>query len=203
MKKLSPKAKKITIITGAAVICIGALSAILYQQHAIADSANLTAASSGTSASATSSCADVSIPEIKGNNSVASGTAGTGSAFTPSSGKSASAPLTPSVSKPKTPSKPAIQGDSKNGKQPTNGALTDKTKKPTYTTPPKASTQKSGDTTTQKKSNGGTSNKSGGSTTGGTDPIFGNKRGTGAGGQATIMGGDHNSHDDDQVGIMD
>jgi cytoskeletal protein RodZ len=200
MKKLSPKAKKITIITGAAVVCIGVLSAILYQQHAIADSADLTAASSGTSASATSSYADITIPKIAGNNSVTSGTAGTGSAFTPSSGKSASAPLTPSVSKPTAPSKPTIQGDSKNGKQPTNGALTDKTKKPTYTTPPKAPTQKSGGTTTQKKSNGGTSNKSGGGTKGGSDPIFGNKRGSGHGEGTTA---NDMYEDGTKVGITD
>lgn len=196
MKKLSPKAKKITIITGAAVICIGALSAILYQQHAIADSANLTAASSGTSASATSSCADVSIPEIKGNNSVASGTAGTGSAFTPSSGKSASAPLTPSVSKPKTPSKPAIQGDSKNGKQPTNGALTDKTQKPTYTTLPKAPTTPASKAPTQ-NNNGGSTNKSNNN-----DPFNHVTVETG-GNQQTTVGNPGDTLTGDKVGIMD
>ena len=46
---------------------------------------------------------------------------------------------------------------------------------------------------------------SGGSTTGnkgsGYDPIFGNKRGTGAGGQGTVEDGDWGSGS--QVGIMD
>ena len=197
MKKLSPKAKKITIVTGAAVVCIGVLSAILYQQHAIADSADLSTASSGISASATSSCADVTIPKITGNNSVTSGTAGTGSAFTPSSGKSASAPLTPSVSKPTAPSKPTVQGDSKNGKQPTNGALTDKTKKPTYTTPPKAPTTPASKAPTQ-NNNGGSTNKSNG---GDNDPIFGNKYGTG--GEQTTVGNTGDTLTGDKVGIMD
>jgi hypothetical protein len=181
------------------VVCIGVLSAILYQQHAIADSANLTAASSGTSTSAASSRTDVSIPKITGNNSVTSGTAGTGSAFTPSSGKSASAPLTPSVSKPTAPSKPTIQGDSKSGKQPTNGALTDKTKKPTYTTPPKAPTQKSEGTTTQKKSDGGTSNKSGSNTKG--NSVLDHAIKEQGGNQQTTVDGDWGGGT--QVGIMD
>lgn len=203
MKKLTPKAKKVTIITSAAVVCVGVLCVILIQNHAIADSSNLPAATSVTSASA-SIASDVSIAPISGNGAVVSGTAGTGSAWTPSSGKTTSAPLTPSVSKPQTPSKPTVQGDSQNGKQPTNDTLTNKATKPSYTTPPKAPTQKSsgkssGGTTIKKQSNGGSTNKSGGSTTGGFDT----HKAWGTGGQETIMGGDHDSHDNDQVGIMD
>lgn len=193
MKKISPKAKNVMIVTGAAVVCIGVLCAVLYQNHAIAETGNLSAASLSTTASSVS---DVSIAPITGNGTVVSGAAGTGSAWTPSSGKSASAPLTPSVSKPQAPSKPTVQGDSQNGKQPTNGALTNKAAKPSYTTPPKAPTKKS-----TGKVSGGTSNKSGGSTKG--NSIIDNAIREPGGNQQTIMGGDHDSHDDDQVGIMD
>lgn len=200
MKKLSSKAKKITMITGIAVVCIGVLSAVLYQQANA--SANLPTAVSSASSSnlVVASSGSVSVnPITENDSSIASGTAGTGSAFVPEKGKTVSAPLT-KASKPTTPSKPVIQGDSQKGQQPTNKALTNKAQKPAYVTPPKApSTQKSsGSTTTNKQSNGGstTSNK----TSGGSDPIFGNNYGTG--GQGTTIGngdGDINK----QIGIMD
>lgn len=206
MKKFifTPKAKKITIIAGIAVVCAGVLSFSLLQ-NANAKSDNLPSASSNTSdadlVSASSSSPTVAI--IGNNGGVASGTAGTGSAWTPSSGKNTSAPLTSTASKPQAPAKPKIQGDSVNGKQPTNSALTNKAQKPSYTTPPKApTTQKStgnnngSGMTTKKSSNGGSTNKSGGS-----DPIFKNGYDKGTGGQETVIEGNWGSGS--QVGIMD
>lgn len=205
MKKLSSKAKKATIITGVAVVCVGVLCFALYQNHAIADSGNLLATSSEMSTTASVN-ENVSVaPIISGNDTVISGTAGTGSAWAPSSGKSTSAPLTPSVSKPQAPAKPTVQGDSVNGKQPTNSVLTNKAQKPAYTTPPKAPTQKStggnsgSGTTTTKPSGGNSSSKSGGSTKG--NPILDNAIREPGGNQQKVVDGDWGGGS--QVGIMD
>lgn len=212
MKKLTPKVKKITMITGIAVVCVGVISFVILQ-HANADSGNIPAATSSVTKAnlvVASSSPVVSIAPITGSSSVTSGTAGTGSAYVPSKGKTQSAPLT-QTSKPSVPSKPVIQGDSKNGQQPTNKALTNKSTKPSYVAPPKASTPKysgttggnttksNGSTTTNKQSNGGST--TGNKTSGGSDPIFGNKQGTG--GQENTVGNPGDQLTGDKVGIMD
>lgn len=210
---LTSRTKKIAIITGCAAVCVGVLSFALLHTNAKAD--NLPSSSLNTSDASlvSGSASSLTVDEIIGNNGgVASGTAGTGSAWIPSSGKSTSAPLTSTASKPQAPAKPKIQGDSVNGKQPTNSTLTNRAKKPTYTTPPKApATQTngtSGGTTTKKSSGSTTTNKqtNGGSTTGnktsgGSDQIFKNGYDKGTGGQETVIQGDWGSGS--QVGIMD
>lgn len=209
MIKLTPKAKKVTTISSIAAVCICALISILYQ-NANAVNKNLSDVSSSVSSSVSSE-APASAASVSGAKvlSVSSGIAGTGSAVVPKKGESSSAPLTITKKSVSTPKKPVIHGDSKNGKQPTNGTLTNRSERPTYKTPPKAPathhSSYSGSGTTQKNSGGTTAQKhSGGSTTGtkgsGYDPIFGNSYGTG--GQGTTVG---NKNDDlgATVGIMD
>ncbi|HEX3017923.1 MAG TPA: DUF6550 family protein [Caproicibacter sp.] len=207
MKKLSPKAKKITMVTGIAVVCIGVLSAVLFQQ-ASANSNNLPVASSSTASTNLVSfeSGSVSVPPITENSGVASGAAGTGSAFTPAKGKTQSAPLT-STSKPAAPSKPKIQGDSQNGQQPVNKALTNKTQKPAYVTQPKASTNQ-----TSGKTSGGTSTKQSGGSTTGSKTSGGSTKGNSVldnaiketgGNQQTTVGNSGDQLTGDKVGIMD
>lgn len=203
MKKitLTKKAKTISIISASAVVCVAVLTLVLTNNSA-ASQANAEAASdvSMTIVSPKS----VSVQSISPN----SGAEGTDSAtgtWDPATQKDASSPLT-TISKPSsTPSKPVVEGDSVNGQQPTNSALTDKTKKPTYTTKPTASAS-SGSTKKSSSSSGGTSSKSsGGSTSSGShagevyDPVFGwTKPGSGKG---TVVSGDWGGGS--QIGIMD
>lgn len=192
--KFSKKAKNITIITSAAIVAVCALTGIIY---ANGNAKTLAATDSTPSSSAATSAepATVSALQITGTDtvSVPSGIAGTGSAWNPSSKKSVSAPLTITKKSSSTPPKPVIKQDAKSKK-----VLTDKTKKPSYTTPPQApSTHKPA-----ANHSGSPTKKSGGSTkSGNNDPIFGNNYGTG--GEQTTLGGDHASDDDQQVGIMD
>ena len=145
--------------------------------------ANAKVETSDETSSKTSSVAsaDISVASI-GSDSVS----GTGSAFDPAKESSRSEPLNNTVSKlASQPSKPKVKGDSVNGKQPTNSALTDKSRQPHYTSQPsvKSKSSKSKKSTSKKTSNG--------NVTQGTDPIFGNSHGTG--GQMTTVGnpGDH------------
>lgn len=182
MKKLTSKTKKIMVATGSAVICVGVLCAVLFQQSANAAAVN--AVKHKSTSSVTSTTSTVSVPPI--HKDTASSTAKVESAWTPSKGENKTTSLAPAAPKAAPPAtKPKIAGDSVNGKQPTNGALTDKSKKPSYpskdTTPQKDNTQT--------KNNGGNYN----------DPVFGNK--TGTGGQGTVVKGDWGSGE--QVGIMD
>lgn len=165
MKKINftPKAKKITVITGAAVLCLGVLSAVLLQNNA---HSQISAALVNSESSAATSAAvpDISPAQIRTTDTVPSSApqTGTGSAFDPSKEESRSEPLTV-VSKPTSqPPKPVIEGDSKDGKQPTNPALTDKKKTPKYKTKPKApasspSTKPNNSKNTSSKSSGGSS----------------------------------------------
>jgi len=192
MKKihLTPRAKKISVIAGATVVCLGVLSAVLFQNNASskmntspASSAAITLVSSGT----------VSVNPITADSSASSD----GGTFDPAKQKSASAPLTTASKPASAPPKPVVEGDSVNGSQPTNPALTDKSKKPTYTTKPKAPTS-STSTKTSSKSSGGS--KDGGSHAGEFyDPVFGWTKSTG--GQGTTVTGDWGGGE--QIGSMD
>ena len=198
ISKLSPKTKRVLVITSAAVICVSAFSAILYHVNEAnaraADTTSATVSSASTSASAPT----VSVPSITGTTTVStpSGIAGTGSAWTPSSGSKVSAPLTVTPKPESAPPKPIIKGDSKDGKQPTNSALTDKTTKPTYTTPPKAPEKSPASSTPATNNNGGSTKKQG------SDPIFGDFGGSPKG-QGTVVGNDGDTLTGDKVGIMD
>lgn len=182
------KSKKAFLLAGVCLICGGVLVAVL------SNSTHAKVETSGISTEASSKADDVSVSPILVVDEDRSGTSpanGTGSAaFDPAKEESRSEPLTV-ISKPTSqPPKPVVEGDSKDGKQPTNSALTDKTKKPTYTSKP----------TVTSKPKPSSSSKSGGSTgTAGGDPIFGNSHGTG--GEMTKIDGDGDINK--QVGIMD
>lgn len=214
MKKINftSRAKKISIISGAALLCIGVLSVVLFKNGA-GTGVTATPVSSASLVVASS----VSVNPITGDNDSASSGAGSGT-WNPAKQKSGSAPLT-TVSKPtSTPSKPVVAGDSKNGQQPTNPALTDKSKKPTYTTKPKApasysDNSKSGSTNSNSGSgsssgNNGSSTKSNGGSNGGGShagqvyvPGFGWE--TPTGGVGTTVGNPGDKLTGDKVGSMD
>jgi hypothetical protein len=190
--KFSKKAKNITIVTSAAIVAVCALTGIIYANG----NAKTLAATDSTPSSSTATSAEsatVSALQITGTDtvSVPAGIAGTGSAWNPASKKSVSAPLTITKKPSSTPPKPVIKQDAQSKK-----VLTDKTKKPSYTTPPQApSTHKPA-----ANHSGGSANKSGGSTkSGDNDPIFGNEHGTGG----TVINENGNWGEGSQVGIMD
>ncbi len=207
MKKITftPKAKKITAITSAAVVCVCVLTAALSQHTNTVDR------TSSTTSSLSSSEISISVAPASGTKveSVSHGVAGTGKAWIPAKGKKSSVPLTITSKPSSKPSKPTISGDSKNGKQPTNGTLTNRSERPTYKTPPKApathhSSYSEGTTAQRRRSNGGTTTRrksNGGQQCSGYDPIFGNKRGTAHGEQTTI--GNANDNFGKTIGIMD
>ncbi len=108
------------------------------------------------------------------------------SAFVPSSGASASAPLT-TISKPASkPAKPA---------PPASSALKDKKKKPSY---PETAAKRTGDTSS--KPSDGTTTKKGRNTAGDNDPIFGGK--TSPKGHMTTVGNPGDKLTGDKVGTM-
>jgi len=159
---------------GTALISIGAVALILINTTGAAGQATEPVSSAPTSTEV------VSVPEIKVVSQESK--SGSASAFVPSSGASAAASLT-TISKPiSTPSKPT---------PPASSALTDKTKKPSYSSKPIASKKA---TTTPK--NGEVRN--------GKTWIdgFGWVEGTGiGGGEVTVVSGMHEGGE--QVGIMD
>lgn len=173
MKKinLSPKAKKYMMFAGFAVVCFGALSLVLYRTNALADQPE--AVSSESSAEIVLGTPHaISVPPIS------SEATGTGSAFVPSSGASASEPLT-TVSKPTSaPPKPT---------PPASSALTDKSKKPTYSSKPTASKS--------------STSKSGGKAGEVYVPGFGWQKPTG--GQGTTVGNSGDQLTGNKVGTMD
>ena len=154
---MSRKTKNVLICCGLAAVCVAALSLIFNR-------ADATATPEAVSKAASSELvmqSPTSIPAINSGS-------GTSSAFVPSSGAVASAPLTvvsKPVSKPPKPTPPA------------SSALTNKTKKPMYSSKPKAKEETRTRAATMPK-------KSGGNTAGDNDPVFGNKVGTG--GQAIV-----------------
>lgn len=204
MKKitLTKKAKTISIVSGCAVICIAVLTLLLTNNDA-ASQANAEAASDVSMTIV--SPASVSVESISPDSS-AEGTSGTGGTWDPATQKDASSPLT-TISKPSsTPSKPVVEGDSVNGQQPTNSALTDKTKKPTYTTKPTASASSSSTKKSSSSSTGTSSKSSGGSTSSGSHAgqVYVDGFGwvtPGPKGHGTTVSGDWGGGS--QIGIMD
>lgn len=195
---LSKKAKKGIIVTGIAVVCVGIASTVILNINSKVKTGNDKVIKNSSATIVLSS--DVTPNSIEEN--VASGS---GKAFDPKTESSRSEPLTVCSKPSSVPPKPVIEGDSKDGKQPTNSALTDKSKKPTYTTTPKAPT-KSGTATKKPSGKGSTSSKkpTGGNTSGGKkgetyDPVFGWTKSTG--GQETVASDMY--EDGTKVGIMD
>lgn len=129
MKKLSPKVKKVAVLTGLGIICVGCLSLVMIHANAGENQESVSSESSAELVLGTPN--PISVPPIS------SEATGTGSAFIPSSGATASEPLT-DVSKPtSTPPKPT---------PPASSDLTNKSSKPSYSSKPtasKSSTQKS------------------------------------------------------------
>lgn len=166
--KLTYGTKRVLIIAGLAVICVGAASLVVQHTASANDTQEVSSESSAELVLGTPN--PISVPEISSSE--------TASAFVPSSGAQASAPLT-SVSKPtSTPPKPT---------PPASSQLINKAKKPTYSSKPTASKS-----TTSKV----TSAPAGKTYV----PGFGYVDGTG-GGEMTEVKGDWG--EGSQVGIMD
>lgn len=160
-----------------------------------------------SSSSVAPTSTEVSVNDIKAIDSTSS----TEEIFTPSSGVSQSSELT-KIEKPSAPPTPVIDGNATSSgtkTQTTNPVLTDKSKKPKYSIPPKAtvssSTTKSSTKTNSSKKP--SSKSTGGSTDGGNhageayDPVFGWTKSTG--GQGTTVGNPGDQLTGDKVGIMD
>lgn len=184
MKKinLSTKAKKSIIITGSALICVGAIVAALNINGNVAAAEPQSAVSSSPS-----TAVSVYVPPIEEQKFEVE--SGTSSAFVPSSGTSQTAELT-KIEKPvSAPPAPSVASG-------TN--VTDKNKKPSYSSKPtaksnKAKTKKSENTTTKKSNNPGDN-----------DPVFGNKGSYSTHGETTKdKPTDHDGDINKQVGIMD
>ena len=170
MKKtnLSHRTKNAVMLAGLAIVCVAALSLV----YSRVDAAQPASADSSSSASEimVEPPQSITVPPISSETDKT----GTSSAFVPSSGATASKPLTVESKPSSKPPKPTF---------PASSALTNKAKKPSYSTPPKAPST-------------GTSKPA---YTGNNDPIFGNKHGTG--GQGTTVSG--NWGEGKQVGTMD
>ncbi len=188
MKQFSFKSKKILMSVVVAAACVGAVALVTSQR------ANASDTDTNSNSSNASSEIVLEVPETISAPPVSSATSDD-SAFVPSSGAAASKPLT-TISKPTSqPPKPT---------PPASSALTDKSKKPTYNTKPKAKTS-TGSTsrskTTSKKS--AVTPKNGEKKNGKTyDPDFGWIDGTG-GGQGTTVGNPGDELTGNKVGIMD
>ena len=171
---ISKKAKKGIVVTSIAVLCVGGI--IFAEKQQLNASGMTEDLSSQDTEIVLGTPNSISVPSI-------SSESGTSSAFVPSSGAKASEPLT-SVSKPtSTPSKPTSPASSK---------LTNKNKKPVYSTKPKASTSSKKSTTSKvTKAPKGKSYM----------PGFGYVDGTGGG--ETIVGSDVGGDINKQVGIME
>ena len=125
MKKItfSHTTKRIAMFAGLAVACVAVLSLVYSRVDAAQPTDAATSVSSGEIVLASAS--SITVPPISSE----SDKTGTGSAFVPSSGATASKPLTV-VSKPSSqPPKPT---------PPASSALTNKAKKPSYSSTPKA-----------------------------------------------------------------
>ncbi len=177
---ISKRAKNILIISGTALICVGAMIAVLNMSSSAAAAEQASFASSSPSTSTV-----VAVPPIEQQFEAESGTS---SAFVPESGASQTAELT-KIEKPvSVPPAPSVASG-------TN--LTDKNKKPSYSSSLPA---KSSSKTTTKKTSSSTTKKS--SNPGDNDPVFGN---TQAPHGETIKDKptDHDGDINKQVGIMD
>jgi hypothetical protein len=146
MKKLNKRSKKIMMVTGvAAVCCAGVLAAVMVQANAQPNEDAPAPVSSDTSSVQLilSSSLNITAPESKSSRT---GSAASRGAFVPEKGKYVSEPLTSSVQKDQAPvpPKPSVASSAD-----TQKVLTDRTKKPTYKTPPKTTTT-TGDSTKKK-----------------------------------------------------
>lgn len=136
MKKfnMTPRVKKTLIATGSALVCVGAVALIVTMNSGAAP----TMVQPESSSSAVTSV-DVSVGDI--NTVSAVGGQSDPGAFNPSSGASQTSQLT-NISKPTSvPPPPVVEGAASTASDgtvtpPTNSALTDHTKKPTYTSKP-------------------------------------------------------------------
>ncbi len=171
--KMSSRAKSSLIIAGTALISIGALIAVLNIDN------NASAAEPASSASSSPSTSVViSVPPIQEQKFEVE--SGTSSAFVPSSGASQAAELT-KIEKPvAAPPAPSVASG-------TN--MTDKNKKPTYSS--SSAPAKSSSKAPTKKS----------THPGGNDPVFGNTQAPH--GETTTVGNPGDKLSGDKVGTMD
>jgi hypothetical protein len=178
---LNTRTKNVLIISGTALICVGAMIAVLNMSSSAAATEPAAPASSSPSTSTV-----VSVPPIEQQFEAESGTS---SAFVPESGANQTAELT-KIEKPvSAPPSPSVASG-------TN--LTDKNKKPSYSSsaPAKSSTTKKATSSTTKKPSSAPKGKS-------YMPGFGYVDGTG-GGQMTKDKPTNNDGDiNKQVGVMD
>ena len=184
---MNHKSKKVIIFTGLAAVCVGLFSVILAHASANAKPEDSSSKVSSEIVMATPNSIVVSKADSK---------SGTSSAFIPSSGTTTSAPLT-TVSKPTSmPPKPTL---------PASSELTNPSSKPKYTPAPKSNVDANSKkvSSAAPKKNSSTAKKADNHPNNG-DPVFGNDVITEEGGnQQNIISGDHNTDDDEQVGIMD
>jgi hypothetical protein len=180
MKKItfSHNTKRIAMFAGLAVVCVAVLSLVYPRvdaaQPASADS------SSSSSEIMVEPPQSITVPPISSE----ADKTGTGSAFVPSSGATASKPLTVESKPSSKPPKPTL---------PASSALTNKAKKPSYSAPPKAASSTEKSSTSQV-----TSVPKGKSYM----PGFGIVDGTG-GGQGSTVGKPGDQLTGNKVGIMD
>ncbi len=187
MMKLSPKAKKVVILTG--IVCVGIASVVVVNLNSGAAADKNTGSKNSSATIALSS--GVMPGSISGDSAALNSSKTT---FNPETESSRSEPLTSNSKYASQPPKPTVKGDSKNGSQPTNSALTDKNKKPAYKTTPRVSAKKS-----SSKSSTSTKKSTGGSTKG--NSVLNNAIKEQGGNQETTVDGDWGTGS--QVGIMD
>ena len=174
MNRMSPKTKRYLTLAVTAFVSIGAVALVIMNRVGV----EARQAAEIASSTQVSSEEVVSVPPII----VASqeSKSGSASAFVPSSGASAAEPLT-TISKPTSaPPEPT---------PPVSSALTDKSKKPSYSSKPTASKKTSSTPKNREVRDGKT-----------YDPDFGWIEGTG-GGETTVVSGDWG--EGSEVGIMD
>ena len=173
MKKItfSHNTKRIAMFAGLAIVCVVTLSLVYSRVNA----AEPTEPASSTSSAeiVVEPPQSIAVPPISSE----ADKTGTGSAFVPSSGATASKPLTVESKPSSKPPKPTL---------PASSALTNKAKKPSYSTPPKA------------PSSTGTSKPT---YTGNNDPVFGNR--TDPAGHGSTVGKPGDKLSGDKVGTMD
>jgi cytoskeletal protein RodZ len=195
MMKLKKVPKKTVILFIGILILTGCVLAMVlnYQKT---DEKN--ADDAVTSAAVSSQISEISvapiIPSSDASNSTTNDTEPSkiSPAFDPTKESSRSEPLTTSSKTTSTPPKPVIVGDSENGSQPTNPALTEKNHKPTYTSKPTVTSESNSSKSTNSAPSGGKPGQV-------YDLVFGWHYPTG--GTGTTVEGDWG--EGPQVGIMD
>lgn len=191
--KLSIRAKNGLLITGTALVCVGAIIAVLNMSSSAAATEPVSAASSSPSTSA-----EISVPPIEIQTVVVE--SGTSSVFVPESGASQTTELTEIQKPTSAPPAPSV---------PSGTDLTDKSKKPSYTS--SASSSAPANSTKQKTSS---STKSSGTpkmgdkrTSNGQKQVyidgFGWVEDGGGGGKGTTVGNPGDELTGNKVGIMD